>query len=195
MTRPRGEEPDVAALLAELSAGEGAALDEIIPLVYADLRTIAHRHLAGERSGHTLSTTGLVHEAFLRLVDLERVQWQDLPHFTAMASRMMRRILIDYARRRKAERRGRDVIHVPLTDAEGAVSVDLDELIALDTALEELEGLEPRRCRVVECRFFAGLTIEETARTLGVSPGTVKRDWRLSRDWLNRRLAGPGEAG
>lgn len=195
MTTPRGEEPDVSALLAELSAGRRGALDEIVTLVYADLRSIAHRHLIGERSSHTLNTTELVHEAFVRLVDLQRIQWQDLPHFTAMASRMMRRILIDYARRRDAKRRGGEILHVPLTGAEGSISVALDDLIALDSALEELETIAPRRCRVVECRFFAGLTIDETAEALGVASGTVKRDWRLAREWLNRKLAGPEESG
>lgn len=187
-------EPDVDALLIELSAGGSSALDQIVPLVYRDLRSIAHQHLLGEGRGHTLDTTALVHEAYLRLVDLHHMEWTDLPHFLAMASRMMRRVLIDFARRRRAGKRGGEVLHVTLTDPRGRQSVKIDDLLALDEALQELETLEPRRCRVVECRFFAGLTIEQTADALEVSPGTVKRDWRLAREWLNRKLgesAGP----
>jgi RNA polymerase sigma factor (TIGR02999 family) len=189
MAAPGGHDSDVEALLAELSAGGSSALDELVPLVYRDLRSIAHRHLCAEKPGHTLDTTSLVHEAYLRLIDLHRVEWHDLPHFLAMASRMMRRVLIDFARRRRAEKRGGGVVHVTLTDPRGGHTVSIDDLLALDEALCELEACEPRRCRVVECRFFAGLTIDQTADALRVSPGTVKRDWRLAREWLNRRLA------
>ena len=183
-----GEEPDVAALLVELSAGDPSALDEIVPLVYQDLRSIAHHHLRAESAGQTLNTTALVHETYLRLVELHRMEWEDMPHFMAMASRMMRRILIDFARRRRATKRGGDFLQVTITDFQCPEKVQIDDLLALDEALDALEALHPRRCRIVECRFFAGLTIDESAVALEVSPGTVKRDWRLARAWLNQRL-------
>lgn len=195
MTTPGDYEPDVDALLHELSAGSEAALDELVPLIYRDLRALASRHLRGESSGRTLDTTALVHETYMRLVDLRRMQWEDLPHFMAMASRMMRRVLIDFARRRSARKRGGEATHVTLTDVGGPVRVDLHDLLALDEALVELESISERWCRIVECRFFAGLTIAETADALGVSPGTVKRDWRVARAWLNQRLADSSESG
>lgn len=181
--------PDVTALLRQMSDGSGEALDAIIPLVYRELRSIAQRHLRREDPGHTLNTTALVHEAYLRLVDLRRVEWQDRVHFFAMASRMMRRVLINYARRRKRTKRGGGRIPVSLQEVSLPIHEHLDDLLALDQALTRLEAVDERRCRVVECRFFAGLDIEETAEALGVSPGTVKRDWRLARLWLNRQLS------
>lgn len=195
MTAPDDYDPDVAALLDELSAGSEGALNELVPLVYRDLRSLARRHLSGERSDRTMNTTALVHETYIRLVDLRCMTWEDLPHFMAMASRMMRRVLIDFARKRRADKRGGGTAHVTLTNIGGPVSVDLDDLLALDEALVELETKSERGCRVVECRFFAGLTIAETADALGVSPGTVKRDWRLARAWLNDRLADSAEPG
>lgn len=182
-------EPDVTALLRQMSGGSGEALDALVPLVYRELRSIAHRHLRREDPGHTLNTTALVHEAYLRLVDLRRVEWRDRTHFFAMASRMMRRILMNYARMRKRAKRGGGRVPSPLQKGDLPIDENLDDLLALDEALRRLEAANERRCRVVECRFFAGLTIEETAEGLGVSPGTVKRDWRLARLWLNRELA------
>ena len=182
-------EPDVTALLQQLSAGSGQALDAIIPLVYRELRSIAHRHLRHENPGHTLNTTALVHEAYLRLVDVRRVEWRDRTHFFAMASRMMRRILINYARRRKRVKRGGGQVPLALEERDLPIDGNLDDLLALDEALTRLETVDERRCRVVECRFFAGLDVGEIANALDVSTGTVKRDWRLARLWLNRELS------
>jgi len=182
-------EPDVTALLQQMSAGSGKALDAIIPLVYRELRHIAHRHLRHENPGHTLNTTALVHEAYLQLVDVRRIEWRDRTHFFAMASRMMRRILINFARRRKRAKRGGGRVPLSLQDRDLPIDGNLDELLALDEALTRLEAVDERRCRVVECRFFAGLDINETAEALDVSPGTVKRDWRLARLFLNRQLS------
>lgn len=180
---------DVTALLRQMSAGSSEALDAMIPLVYRELRSIARRHLRREDPGHTLNTTALVHEAYLRLVDVRRVEWQDRLHFFAMASRMMRRILINYALRHKRTKRGGGRVPVSLEQVHLPIHAHLDELLALDEALTRLAAVDERRCRVVECRFFAGLDIEETAEALDVSPGTVKRDWRLARIWLNRQLS------
>lgn len=182
-------QPDVTALLRQVSVGNRQAMDTIIPLVYRELRSIAHHHLRREDPGHTLNTTALVHETYLRLVDLRRIEWQHRTHFFAMASRMMRRILVNYARRRKRVKRGGGRARLALSELDLPIDENLDALLALDEALRRLEAANERRCRVVECRFFAGLSIEETAEALGVSPGTVKRDWRLARLWLNRQLA------
>jgi RNA polymerase sigma factor (TIGR02999 family) len=189
-------QPEITALLQQLSAGSSEALHAIIPLVYRELRSIARHHLRREDPGHTLNTTALVHEAYLRLVDVRRVEWQDRTHFFAMASRMMRRILINYARQRKREKRGGGRVPLSLEERDLPIDQNLDDLLALDEALTRLEASNERRCRVVECRFFAGLEIDEIAQVLGVSPGTVKRDWRLARLWLNRQLAaGPSTSG
>jgi RNA polymerase sigma factor (TIGR02999 family) len=184
-----GGPPEVTELLIELSRGRREALDRLVPLVYDELRRIAHQHLRGERAGHTLNTTALVHEAYLKLIDIQRVDWRSSTHFFATASRAMRRILIDYARTRRREKRGGDnAVHVPLDEAADIPMDQAEDLIALDEALTRLEALDERQCRVVECRFFTGLTIEETAEALGVSPATVKLDWAMSRAWLNREL-------
>ena len=188
------EATDVTALLLELSGGREGALDEVLPLVYEELRRIAHRHLAGERSGHTLSTTALVHEAYLRLVDVKRVDWRDRTHFLAMASRSMRRILVDYARARGSEKRGGDAERVPLSNAVQVAEAQAEDILALDEALRRLEQLDERQCRGVEYRFFGGMTLEEVAEALGVSHGTAKRDWTLARAWLNRELTGRDDA-
>lgn len=184
----------VTALLAEASAGRREALDRLIPIVYEELRQVAHRRLREERPDHTLNTTALVHEAYLKLVDIKRVEWRDRVHFFGVAASAMRRILIDHARtRNRAKRGGPQQTQVPL-DAALAVSEDQDEhLIALDDALARLEAENARHGRVVECRFFAGLTLEETAEVLGTSLATVKRDWVFCRAWLNRELRGQPE--
>jgi RNA polymerase sigma factor (TIGR02999 family) len=182
--------PDVTALLLELSGGRQEALDELLPLVYHELRRIAHRHLRGEDAGHTLNTTALVHEAYLRLVDVRKVQWQDRSHFLAMASRAMRRILVDYARARNREKRGGGAERVSLDQAMEVTGEQADDLMALDEALTKLESINERQCRGVEYRFFGGMTLEEVADVLGVSHGTAKRDWTLARAWLNRELGG-----
>lgn len=163
-------------------------MDELFPLVYDELRRIAHRRMQGERSGHTLRTTALVHEAYLELVDLERVDWQNRRHFFALAARVMRNVLVDYAVKRNAEKRGGDRDRVPLEEWDGATEVVLDDVLAVHQALERLEAIDERQVRVVECRFFAGLTIEETSEALGISTSTVGRDWRMARAWLNREL-------
>lgn len=186
---PVASRDDVTALLSELSAGRRDALDRLIPVVYEELREIAHRRLRDERPGHTLSTTGLVHETYLKLADVERANWRDRVHFFGVAASAMRRILIDHARARTREKRGGpQVIHVTL-DADVPLRADRDdELIALDDALVRLGAENDRYVRVVECRFFVGLTLEETADVLGVSLATVKRDWAFCRAWLNREL-------
>jgi RNA polymerase sigma factor (TIGR02999 family) len=189
MSRGDEHEIEITDLLRELSEGAPDALDSLVPLVYRDLRSAAHRQLRGENAGHTLDTTSLVHETYLRLVELRDIQWEDRAHFMAMASRLMRRILIDYSRMRARQKRGGGWTRVSLNGVAGSTGVDPDDLLALDEALRELEAESERRCRVVECRFFAGLTIAEVAKALGLSTGTVKRDWRVARQWLNRRLA------
>ena len=186
------EAHDVTALLLELSGGRREALDELLPLVYEELRRLAHRHRGGERAGHTLNTTALVHEAYLKLVDVQKVEWQDRGHFLAMASRAMRRILVDYARARSRAKRGGEAERVPLDQAITITDVQSDDLLALDGALSGLEALNERQCRGVEYRFFGGMTLEEVADVLGVSHGTAKRDWTLARAWLNRELDGFG---
>lgn len=186
MSDTRGE---ITLLLHELADGEDAAFDRLVPVVYEQLRRIARRHMAGEDPGHTLTSTALVHEAYADLVRLERIDWQDRAHFFALASRVMRRILIDHAVARKAEKRGGDRSRVPLDEALAAAAGRPDDLLALDEALERLEALSERQSRVVECRFFAGMTIEETAQALEVSPATVSRDWTAARAWLNRELS------
>lgn len=184
--------PDTTQLLRELSQGRREALDGLMPLVYEELRQIAHAQLRRERPGHTLSTTAVVHEAYLKLIDIERVEWQDRAHFFAMAARVMRRILIDYARTKKREKRGGGAVHVPLAEALDVPARHAEELLALNEALERLEVASERQCWVVECRCFGGLSVEETAAVLGTSPATVKRDWAFARAWLNRELTPSG---
>ncbi len=185
---------DITQLLRDMSRGQRDALDRLIPMVYDELREIAHRQLRNERSGHTLSTTALVHEAYLRLVNVNQVQWKDRAHFVAVAARVMRRILVDYARARSRDKRGGDAVRIPLTDVPDIAVADGD-LIAFDGTLDRLEAINERLCRVVECRCFGGMSVDETAAALGTSPATVKRDWAFSRAWLNRELAGSGAGG
>jgi RNA polymerase sigma factor (TIGR02999 family) len=189
-----GEAADITNLLRELSQGRPGVWDRLMPIVYDELRHMAHAQLRGERPGHTLNTTALVHEAYLKLVNIQQVEWRDRAHFFAMAARLMRRILIDYARARKREKRGGDVVRVPLAEALDVRLQETDDLLALDEALGRLQARSERQCRVVECRCFAGLSVEETAAALGTSAATVKRDWAFSRAWLNREL-GPPNAG
>ncbi len=183
-------ERQVTELLADLSAGEREALDELLPIVYDELRIIAHRQLRGERSGHTLGTTALVHEAYLKLVNINRMTWRDRAHFFAVSARAMRRILVDYAIMKKARKRGGGRPDLSLDEAMAMADARSEDLIALDDALGRLEAMDPRHGRIVECRFFGGMSIAETAEALGVSPATVKRDWAAARAWLNRELAG-----
>jgi RNA polymerase sigma factor (TIGR02999 family) len=182
------EAPDITGLLREMSNGRKEALDRLIPIVYDEMRRIAHGKLRREDAGHTLNTTALVHETYIKLVDLREVEWQDRAHFFAMAARVMRRILIDYARGRKREKRGGDAVRIPLSEALDVSVEQTETLLDLDEALSRLETRNERQCRVVECRYFAGMSVEETAEALTVSPATVKRDWAFSRAWLNREL-------
>jgi RNA polymerase sigma-70 factor, ECF subfamily len=191
ITQTTGE---VTRLLQRASEGEAGALQQVLSMLHDRLRGIAHRQLVGEHAGHTLETDGLVHEAYLRLAGLERMQWKDRQHVLAMAARTMRRVLIDYAEQRRAHKRGGGEVALSLDDLEGAAMVvvdrNADELHALDDALERLAAFSPRLSQVVECRFFVGLSIEETAEALDLSISTVKRDWTTARAWLNRELRG-----
>ncbi len=179
---------DVTQLLVELTEGDRDAMDRLFPAVYDHLRGMAQRELRRERPDHTLNATALVHEAYLKMVQLERITWQGRAHFYGACAQAMRRILIGYARMKKAEKRGSGAEHVAIHDVVVAARSRPASLLALDAALEKLEQLSERQARVVECRFFAGMSVEETAEALQISPATVKRDWTLARAWLNREL-------
>jgi RNA polymerase sigma factor (TIGR02999 family) len=181
---------NITRLLVEWSGGNESALANLFPLVYEELRIIAQSHLRRERSGHTLQRTALVHEAFLRLVDQKSVTWQSRAHFFGLASQMMRRILVDHARRRGAAKRGNDAVRVDLDGALEEVGADLN-FDEFDQVLQRYEALEPRSGRLVELRFFGGLSIEEAAGTLDISVATAKRDWAVARAWLQRELTRP----
>jgi RNA polymerase sigma factor (TIGR02999 family) len=185
-------EQETAAALALLRRGAPEGMERLIPLVYAELHRVAHRQLAAEPAGHTLSTTALVHEAYLRIADQTRAEWTNRAQFFGLAARAMRRVLVDYARRHEAARRGgSNQRPVPLEDAGPdalAIAARGDELLALDEALDRLSAIDPRLGRVVECRFFGGLTETETAEALGVSQRTVAGDWLMARGWLYREL-------
>jgi RNA polymerase sigma factor (TIGR02999 family) len=185
---------EITILLKAWSLGDAAALDRLTPLLYDQLRQLAQRYMRHERAGHTLQATALANEAYLRLVDVKGVDWQDRGHFLAVSAQMMRRILVDAARARASVRRGGDMKRV-----DHATSVDFDqipaagsdratELCALDDALNSLSQMDPRRAQVIELRFFGGLTVEETAEVLETSPQTVMRDWKLARAWLAREM-------
>ena len=181
----------VTHLLVAWGQGDHQALDQLTPLVYKELRRLAQWHMNSERPGHTLQATALVNEAYLKLVDINRIQWQDRAHFFAMAARQMRRILIDAARKHANQKRGGDAQKVSL--AEGLFVPDRpEELVALDEVLIALAQIDERRGRVVEMKFFGGLSVEEIAEVLSVSPDTVKRDWKLAKAWLGRELRKTG---
>ena len=183
--------PDAADITAQLQAwvaGEPTARETLFPLVYDELRRIAHRQLQGEWQGHTLDTTALVHEAYLRLVDQTRTGFTDRAHFFAVAANAMRRILVDYARRYLADKRGGAPRRVTLTDDMLVAEERADTLLAINDALLELSRIDERLSKVVECRFFGGLTEEETAEVLGVTARTVRRDWTKAKGWLHRTL-------
>ena len=182
------ETDHVTRLLTECAGGDVDAFDRLMPLVYDDLRKIAHGRLARERAGHTLSTTAVVHEAYLKLVNQATATWRDRAHFFAVASRVIRHVLVDYARVRKAAKRGGDAIRIPLRDEVDGKAPDLVELIALDEALSELARHDPRLERIVEYRFFGGMTVRDAAEALGVSQRTAERDWRRARAYLYRAL-------
>jgi RNA polymerase sigma-70 factor, ECF subfamily len=191
-SRARSEQQVVTDALAAARDGAPGALERVFSLVYGQLRGVAHRRLAAERSGHTLSTTALVHEAYVKLVDQTRVQWQDRAHFFAVAAGAMRRILVDHARRHRAARRGGAAggIRVSLDDVEIAAGERAAEIVALDEALERLAGIDARQARIVELRFFGGLSEKETGDALGVSQRTVAREWVTAKGWLYGELRG-----
>jgi RNA polymerase sigma factor (TIGR02999 family) len=178
----------ITELLLAWRRGEQAAHDQLLPAVYAELRHLAHRYVRGERRGATLSTSALVNEAYLRLVDSRRVQWRDRSHFFAVAAQLMRRILVDAARRRRSHKRQAEGHRVPLETALNLCEQRSGDLVALDDALTALAGVDERKARVVELRFFGGLTAAETAEVLAVSEDTVLRDWRLAKGWLLREM-------
>ena len=165
-----------------------AALDRLLPLVHQELRRLAGRHMRHERPGHTLQASALVNEAYLRLIEVKEVQWQNRAHFFAMASRLMRRILVDAARAKGYQKRDAGGPKASLDEA-AAVATPSQDFVALDDALNTLDAVDPRKCRVVEMRFFGGMSIEETAEALDLSVGTIKRDWRLAKAWLARELS------
>ena len=175
---------EVTRLLANWSRGNAEAREALMPLVYDELRRLAASYLRRERSDHTLQPTALVHEAYLRLVDQKNVQWQDRGHFFAITAQVMRRILVDHARGHLADKRGSGAPKVPLTEAIVMSQERPAELLALDESLTRLAAVDPQQGRVVELRIFAGLTVEETAETLQISPATVKRDWSMAKAWL-----------
>jgi RNA polymerase sigma factor (TIGR02999 family) len=183
-----GEPGEVTRVLDELGAGGPEAVAAVFPLVYEELRGLAHRVLARERPDHTLSTTALVHEAYIKLSGLDRMRWRNRGHFLATCAQAMRRVLVNHARERRRLKRGGGQAKLPLSEALVAAQDSPDELISIDEALNKLESLNARQCRVVECRFFAGLSVPDTAEALGLSEATVKRDWAVARAWLNSWL-------
>jgi len=180
---------EVTQLLREWSGGRQEARDELLGLVYEPLRAIASRHLHREREGHTLQPTALVNELYLKLVGQRSVAWNDRAHFFAVAAQVMRRILVDHARRKKSDKRGGAMIPVTIGAALDLAAAETFDVVALDVALENLEQIFPQQARVVELRFYAGLTIDETAAVLGVSPATISREWTMARAWLRRELS------
>ena len=180
----------VTALLRAWSDGDGAALDSIVPIVEAELRRLARIYMSRERREHTLQPTALVNEVFLKLVDAAGIRWQDRAHFFGISARLMRRVLVDHARARGYQKRGGDVQRVTLDGQDIAAADNQVDLLALDRALDGLAAVDERKCKVVEMRFFAGLTVEETAAALHVSEDTIKRDWRIAKLWLLKFLEG-----
>ena len=192
MTAPSSDQ--LTILLLAWSQGEESALEKLTPVVYQELKRLAHRYLGSERAGHPLQTTALVNEAYLRLIDGQRVQWQDRAHFFAVSARLMRRILVDWARSREAKKRGETPQQVTLDEALLVSQDRREDLVALDEALQMLAKVDARKSQVVEMRFFGGLSVKETAEVLKVSPDTVLRDWRLAKLWLLGELS-RGKAG
>jgi RNA polymerase sigma factor (TIGR02999 family) len=180
---------ELTRLLQAWGSGDESALERLMPLVYNELHRLAHRYMAGEQPGKTLQTTALVHEVYLRLLDANRINWQDRAHFFAICARLMRRILIDFARSRNYQKRGGQIPHIQLEEVATVSAVVGSELLAVDEALKELEKLDKRKSDVVELRFFGGLTVEEVAAALKISPETVMRDWKLAKAWLLRELS------
>jgi RNA polymerase sigma factor (TIGR02999 family) len=186
---PRTLPPDVTQLLAQWSAGDAEALDDLMPLVYDELRRMAYRHMAAERGDHTLQATALVNEAYLKLKDQRGTRWENRSQFFGLAAQMMRHILVDYARRNTRAKRGGGAQQVTLDEAMLVSKDNADQLLAIDDALRKLEAFDPRKSQVATMRFFAGLSVEETAEALAISVETVGRDWRMARAWLRNELS------
>ena len=182
------ERQDITQMLEAMSAGDPGAPGKLLPLVYDELRRLAHGYMRRERSDHTLQATALVHEAYIQLVDWKNVSWQNRAHFFAAAAKMMRKILVDYAREKNALKRGGGLRTIALDDAVSFADRKQVDLIPLDDAISALAEFDPQQARIVEMRFFGGLSIEETAHTLGISESTVKRDWQIAKAWLFNRL-------
>ena len=185
-----GSSADVTQLLQQWRAGNKQAVDQLLPLVYSELRRLASIHLRNERPGHTLQSTALVHEAYLRLIGQRDVDWQSRAHFFGLASQMIRRILVDHARNRNAAKRGAGVTRLALDEEIGTGGKKDVDLEALDDALNGLQSIDPQQARIVELRFFGGLTVEQTSEVMGISPATIYREWATARAWLFRELSG-----
>lgn len=190
--RPGERTLDVTQLLTAWCGGDTAAMEQLAPILQQELHRVASWHLSKERPGHILQTTALVNEAYVRLIDWKNVRWQSRAHFFAMASRMMRHILVDYARAQHREKRGGSVVHVSLSSADGVPVESSENVVALDEALQKLQAFAPRQGRMVELRFFGGLSIKDTAQVLKVSEETVRRDWNLAKSWLQEELTSYG---
>lgn len=179
---------EVTQLLLDWGSGDKAALDKLVPVVYQELRRLASYYMRRERPGHTLQTSALVNEAYMRLIDYKRMHWQSRAHFFAVAAQAMRRILVEHARKRHFAKRGGGAVQVSLDEAATVSQKQAADLIALDDALTSLEAIDPRKGRIVELRYIGGLNIEETAEVLGISPATVQREWRAAKAWLYREI-------
>jgi RNA polymerase sigma factor (TIGR02999 family) len=190
VTVPSSPPHEVTRLLVAWSNGDAAALDRLLPLVYAELRRLARHYMSRERAGHTLQTTALINETYLRLVSQEDVRWENRAHFFGIAARLMRQALIEHARGRRAAKRGGGQYNLSLSEVDRVASRPDVNLMALDEALSRLEALDPQKGRIVELRYFGGLGIEETAEVMGVSPATVKREWSMARAWLRCEIGG-----
>jgi RNA polymerase sigma factor (TIGR02999 family) len=179
---------EITTLLQSYSSGNPSALDELMPVVYDEMHKIARGRLSRERPDHTYSATALVHEAYLKLADFNRVDWKNRSQFFGFASQVMRNVLVNYAEKHRADKRGGNHEKIRLHENHGSTYKNLHDILSVDQALKKLEKIDERQARVVECRFFGGLTIQETADTLGISEPTVSRDWNMARAWLNREL-------
>lgn len=183
----------ITELLKAHSDGDQKALDDLMPFVYENMRKMAHYRLLGERRNHTFNTTDLVHEAYLKLVEFNRIDWENRAHFFGIASQVMRNILVNYAVKKKAQKRGGDRQRVTLGNQSLTTEVNLPDILSIHQALENLAEIDERQVRVVECRFFGGLTLEETAKALSISTATVSRDWKMAKAWLNREITETGK--
>jgi len=189
MPIPSPPPQEITQLLVDWSNGNQVALDQLLPLVYTELRQLAHRYMRRERLGHTMQTTALIHEAYLRLVDQTQVRWANQAHFFGIAARLMRQILIEHARSHTRAKRGGGAVTLALDEAALVSPARAAALLALNDALERLAAVDPRKSHVVELRFFGGLSVEEVARVLNIAPNTVLRDWRLAKAWLHREIS------